>query len=68
MDSTGLDTLLGDMTFQETSNIPHLSSNDTTIVSFTEENILMNLTSLQECANRIVDAMLFIWHLGILRF
>jgi len=27
------------MKFQETSNIPHLSSNDTTIVSFTEENI-----------------------------
>ena len=28
------------MTFQET-NIPHLSTNDTTIVSFNEENIII---------------------------
>ena len=37
VDSKGPDT---DMTFQET-NIPHLSTNDTTIVSFTEENIVI---------------------------
>jgi len=29
------------MTFQETSNIPYLSSNNTTIVSFAEENIVI---------------------------
>ena len=29
------------MTFWKTSNIPHLSYNDTTIVSFTEENIVI---------------------------
>ena len=40
-DSKRPDTQLGDMTFQETSNIPHLSSNDTTMVSFTEENIVI---------------------------
>ena len=44
--STGPDTQLGDMTFQETSNNSHLSSNDTTIVSFTEENIVI-------CTHRI---------------
>ena len=32
---------MGDITFQETSNILHLSSNDTTIVSFTEVNIVI---------------------------
>ena len=36
-DSIGPDTQLRDMTFQETSNI----SNDTTIVSFTDENIVI---------------------------
>ena len=40
VDSKGPDTQLGDMTFQSTSNNPHLSSNDTTIVSLTEENIV----------------------------
>ena len=30
-----------DMKFQETSNIPHRSSNDTNMVSFTEENIVI---------------------------
>ena len=39
--SKGPDTQLEDMTFQETSYIPHLSSNDKTIVSFIEENIVI---------------------------
>ena len=39
VDSKGPDTQLGDMTFQETSNI--IMTNDTTIVSFTEENIVI---------------------------
>ena len=39
--SKGTVTQLGDMTFQETSNVPHLSSNDTTIVSFTEKTIVV---------------------------
>ena len=41
VDSNEPGTQLGDMTFQDTSNIPHLSSNDTTIISFTEENIVI---------------------------
>ena len=82
VDSKRPDTPLGDMTFQETSNIPHLSSNDTTIVSFSCYNIvirihmfhmyphfprnipkeitrkkLINLTSIHESADYIVDAM-----------
>ena len=41
VDSKRPDTQLGDVTFQETSNIPHLSSNNTTIVSFTEDIIVI---------------------------
>ena len=69
------------MTFQETSSIPHPSSNDATIVSLLKKILLfvhkfhmypkketkmklMNLWSLHEKANLIVDAMLVIWHLG----
>ena len=37
VDSKGRDTQLRAMTFQKTSNIFHLSSNDTIIVSFTAE-------------------------------
>jgi len=37
-DSNGPDT---HVTFPETSNLPHLSTNDTTIVSLTEENIII---------------------------
>ena len=40
-DSKGPDTQLRDITFQETSNLPNLSSTNTTIVSFTEENIVI---------------------------
>jgi len=44
--SEGPNTQLEDMTFPETSNLLNFSSIDTTIVSFTKENIVIQSTNI----------------------
>ena len=46
VDPKGPDTQLGDMTFQQTSNIPNLTSYDTTIVYVAEEKTHIPYVSL----------------------